>query len=114
MKALVVDDSVVFRIAISQALEESEQISKADTASNGQAGIDYLKKHSDIDLVTLDLEMPIMDGITAIKEIRKFNKDIFILVFSSFSSKGAEKTISALSSGANDFVTKQGWSVQLV
>jgi two-component system chemotaxis response regulator CheB len=107
MKALVVDDSVVFRMAISQALEESDQITKVHSVGNGQAGIDYLKANPDTDLITLDLEMPIMDGITAIKEIRKFNRDVFILVFSSFSSKGAEKTVLALSFGANDFVTKQ-------
>jgi two-component system chemotaxis response regulator CheB len=107
MKALVVDDSVVFRMAITTALQEAEQISSVKSVRNGEEGIKFLRDNPDTALITLDLEMPVMDGISAIREIRKFNKQVFILVFSSFSRKGAEKTVEALSLGANDFVTKQ-------
>ena len=107
MKVLVVDDSVVFRMAISQALTEVPGISNPKTVSNGQLAIQHLKNFPDTDLITLDLEMPVMDGIQTIKEIRKFNKKVIIIVFSSLSIKGAEKTLEALTSGANDFVTKQ-------
>ncbi|PIQ61077.1 MAG: chemotaxis response regulator protein-glutamate methylesterase, partial [Bdellovibrio sp. CG12_big_fil_rev_8_21_14_0_65_39_13] len=107
MKVLVVDDSVVFRMAISQALSEVPGISNPKTVSNGQLAIQHLKNFPDTDLITLDLEMPVMDGIQTIKEIRKFNRKVIIIVFSSLSVKGAEKTLEALTSGANDFVTKQ-------
>lgn len=107
MKILIVDDSVVFRMAIKQALEEIEGVSIVGTLSNGQLAVDWLKKNNDADLITLDMEMPILDGLSTIQEIRKFNKAIPIIVFSSLTTRGAEKTIDALSSGANDFVTKE-------
>ncbi|GAB4408797.1 MAG: chemotaxis response regulator protein-glutamate methylesterase [Bacteriovoracaceae bacterium] len=94
-------------MAISQALSDVPGIGNLLTASNGHIAIDTLKKNPDVDLITLDLEMPVMDGIQTIKEIRKFNKKVIIIVFSSISVKGAEKTLEALTSGANDFVTKQ-------
>lgn len=107
MNVLVVDDSVVFRMAISQALAEVPGVVNPKTVSNGQLAIQHLKNFPNTDLITLDLEMPVMDGIQTIKEIRKFNKKVIIIVFSSQSIKGAEKTLEALTSGANDFVTKQ-------
>ncbi len=107
MKVLIVDDSVVFRMAIKQALGEIEGIQIVDALSNGQLAVDFLKKGNEVDLITLDMEMPILDGMATIKEIRAFNKDVPIIVFSGLTTKGAEKTIDALSSGANDFVTKE-------
>jgi two-component system chemotaxis response regulator CheB len=107
MKILIVDDSVVFRMAIKQALEEVEGVSVVGTLSNGQLAVDWLQKSRDADLITLDMEMPVLDGLSTIKEIRKFNQRVPIIVFSSLTTKGAEKTIDALSSGANDFVTKE-------
>lgn len=106
MKILVVDDSVVFRTAISQALNEVPGYDVVKTCSNGQQAIDYLKTNKEIDLVTLDLEMPVLDGLQTISEIRKFNKTVSIIVFSSHTTSGAEKTMTALSNGANDFVGK--------
>lgn len=105
-KVLIVDDSVVFRTAISQALENVEGLEIFKAVSNGKIAIDFLKANSDISLITLDMEMPVMDGLETIKEIRKFDKDVKIIVFSSQTVRGAEKTIDALSSGANDFVPK--------
>ena len=105
-KVLIVDDSVVFRTAISQALENVNGLEIFKAVSNGKIAIDFLKSNSDIDLITLDMEMPVLDGLETIKEIRKFNKDVKIIVFSSQTVSGAEKTIDALSSGANDFVSK--------
>lgn len=107
MKVLIVDDSVVFRMSISQALEGVPGIHIAGKASNGQVAIEMLKNDPEIELITLDMEMPVMDGMQTIQEIRKFNKTLKIIVFSSLTQKGAEKTIEALSHGANDFVTKQ-------
>jgi two-component system chemotaxis response regulator CheB len=107
MKVLIVDDSVVFRMAIKQALEEAEGVQIIGTLSNGQLAVDFLKRGKEVDLITLDMEMPVLDGLATIKEIRKINKSVPIIVFSSLTTKGAEKTIDALSSGANDFVTKE-------
>lgn len=107
MRILIVDDSVVFRMAIKQALSEVEGVQIADALSNGQLAVDYLKKGNEVDLITLDMEMPVLDGMATIQKIREFNKTVPIIVFSSLTTKGAEKTIEALSHGANDFVTKE-------
>lgn len=106
MKVLVVDDSLVFRSAISNALRTVEGIEVFKTVSNGKFAVDTMKNTPDIDLIVLDLEMPVMDGLTAIQEIRRFNEKVFIIVFSSATLKGAEKTMTALQNGANEFVTK--------
>lgn len=106
MKILVVDDSIVFRSAISQALKTVPELNVFKTAINGKLAIELLKLNSDIDLITLDMEMPVMDGLETIREIRKFNSDVTIIVFSSQTLSGAEKTIEALSAGADDFVAK--------
>ena len=104
---LIVDDSVVFRMAISEALKEVSDIKIIGTASNGKIAVDFFHKNSHPDLVILDMEMPVWDGVQTIEEIRKINKNCIIIVFSSLTQKGAEVTLKALSLGANDFVTKQ-------
>ena len=106
MKILVVDDSIVFRTSITQALNDVEGYNVFKTCSNGKIALDFLMQNPDTELITLDMEMPVMDGLETIKEIRKFNSKVLIVVFSSFTKSGAEKTIDALAAGANDFVTK--------
>lgn len=106
MKILVVDDSLVFRSAIVSAISTEPKLEVIRSLVNGKLAIDFLRSNSDIDLITLDMEMPVMDGMETIREIRKFNANIVIIVFSSYTQKGAEKTLEALSAGANDFVTK--------
>lgn len=106
MKILVVDDSIVFRSAITQALQTIPELNVFKSVVNGKLALDILRLHPDVDLITLDMEMPVMDGLETIKEIRKTNKDVTIIVFSSLTTKGAEKTIEALNAGADDFVAK--------
>jgi len=106
MKVLVVDDSIVFRSAIVSAISSDDSIEVVRSFINGKVALDYLVTHPEIDLITLDMEMPVLDGMETIKEIRKFNKRVVIIVFSAHTQKGAEKTIEALNAGANDFVTK--------
>lgn len=105
MNVLIVDDSVFFRSSISRALEGVEDIHVVGTAGNGKIAIDKLKKLP-VDLITMDIEMPIMDGIETIKHIRKDNNKIAILVFSTLTRFGAKKTIEALTHGADDFLPK--------
>ncbi|MCB9061968.1 MAG: chemotaxis-specific protein-glutamate methyltransferase CheB [Halobacteriovoraceae bacterium] len=106
MNILIVDDSIVFRSAISKALEGEENINVVNAVPNGKIAIDYLKQNSEIDLVTLDLEMPVMDGMETLKVLRSFNRDVNVILFSSLTVRGAEKTIEALALGADDFVAK--------
>ncbi|GAA0483260.1 chemotaxis response regulator protein-glutamate methylesterase of group 1 operon [Paractinoplanes deccanensis] len=105
ISVLVVDDSVVVRRLIVDALGGAENIEVVGTASNGQlaqAKIDQLKP----DVITMDIEMPQMDGIAAVRELRKRHKHIPVIMFSTLSASGATATLEALSAGATDYVTK--------
>ncbi|WP_433827468.1 protein-glutamate methylesterase/protein-glutamine glutaminase [Actinoplanes sp. CA-015351] len=105
ISVLVVDDSVVVRRLITDALSEAQGIQVVGTAANGllaQAKIDQLKP----DVVTMDIEMPEMDGIAAVRELRKRHAALPVIMFSTLSAAGASATLEALSAGATDYVTK--------
>jgi two-component system chemotaxis response regulator CheB len=105
ISVLVVDDSVVVRRLIVDALSGAPDIMVAGTAANGllaQAKIDQLKP----DVVTMDIEMPQMDGIAAVKELRKRDRHLPVIMFSTLSDAGASATLEALAAGATDYVTK--------
>ncbi|HWS36675.1 MAG TPA: chemotaxis response regulator protein-glutamate methylesterase [Actinoplanes sp.] len=104
ISVLVVDDSVVVRRLIVDALGEAQGIQVVGTASNGllaQAKIDQLKP----DVITMDIEMPEMNGIEAVRELRK-RHNMPVIMFSTLSAAGASSTLEALSAGATDYVTK--------
>lgn len=105
MRVLIVDDSVVFRSQIKAALEGVPHIEVVGVANNGKVALQKLAQSS-VDLITLDMEMPEMDGLTTIKEIRKAKFPVKIIVFSSHTTRGSMATLDALTSGAQDFVTK--------
>ena len=105
IKVLVVDDSVVVRRLIVDSLTGASGIEVVGTAANGllaQAKIDQLKP----DAVTMDIEMPQMNGIEAVRELRKRHKHLPVIMFSTLSASGASATLEALSAGATDYVTK--------
>ncbi|AGZ46370.1 protein-glutamate methylesterase/protein-glutamine glutaminase [Actinoplanes friuliensis] len=105
IKVLVVDDSVVVRRLIVDSLTGAPDIEVVGTAANGllaQAKIDQLKP----DAVTMDIEMPQMNGIEAVRELRKRHKHLPVIMFSTLSAAGASATLEALSAGATDYVTK--------
>lgn len=105
VRVLVVDDSAVIRRIISSALAKCDDIEVVGTAANGLLAISFLKENK-VDVVTLDIEMPEMDGLTALNEIRKFERDLPIIMFSTLTQRGANATIQALTSGASDYVSK--------
>ncbi|MGD9701938.1 MAG: chemotaxis response regulator protein-glutamate methylesterase [Acidimicrobiia bacterium] len=99
------DDAVVVRRLLSTVIDEDPQLHVAGTAANGRialAKIEQLKP----DIVTLDIEMPELDGIATLKEIRKSNKSLPVIMFSTLTARGAAATFEALSLGASDYVTK--------
>lgn len=104
MKILVVDDSLMYRTVVKQALSEIPNV-EILSAGNGKVAIELIKS-GDFDLVTMDIEMPVMDGKEACRSIREFNKNIVIIVLSGTSNASANKTLEALSFGANDFISK--------
>jgi two-component system chemotaxis response regulator CheB len=105
ISVLVVDDSVVVRRLIVDALTGVPGVEVVGTASNGriaQQKIDQLRP----DVVTMDIEMPEMNGIEAVRELRKRDKRLPVIMFSTLSSAGASATLDALAAGATDYVTK--------
>jgi two-component system, chemotaxis family, protein-glutamate methylesterase/glutaminase len=104
VRVLVVDDSALMRKLIPQMLASDECIEVVGTAMDGSFA---LKKIEELkpNVVTLDLEMPGMNGIDALKEIMR-REPVPVIVFSSHSTEGASVTVKALGLGAFDFVTK--------
>jgi two-component system chemotaxis response regulator CheB len=105
ISVLVVDDSVVVRRLITDALADDPGIRVVATAPNGRLAlqkIDQLRP----DLVTLDVEMPVLDGIATLRELRKPYPKLPVIMFSTLTAAGATATLDALSAGASDYVTK--------
>lgn len=105
IKVLVVDDSVVVRRLVSDALAEDPAIDVVGTASNGKIALSKLTT-LDPDLITLDIEMPVMDGLETLREIRKLKPRLPVVMFSTLTEAGASATLDALALGASDYVTK--------
>ncbi len=111
IRILIVDDSLVFRSAVQKALEDKEDIQVIGSVRNGVKAMEFIKA-TPPDLVTLDVEMPEMDGLQTLNEIQTFNMsnsgipDIGVIMVSAYTHKGADTTIQALENGAFDFVTK--------
>jgi two-component system, chemotaxis family, protein-glutamate methylesterase/glutaminase len=104
VRVLVVDDSALMRKLIPQLLQGDRSIQVVGTAMDGLLGLKKIKELSP-DVVTLDLEMPRMDGLDMLREIvRQYS--IPVIVVSSHTSKGAYSALNALSQGAFDFVAK--------
>lgn len=102
---LVVDDSAFMRKAISMMLESDPDIKVIGMAHNGEEGVELVQKLKP-DVVTLDIEMPRMDGLTALKHIMEKNPTPVMMV-SSLTTDGASATLDALNLGAVDFIPKQ-------
>ena len=109
IKVLVVDDSATFRKAISNVLAEDPDIEVVGVAPDGSLALKKIEQLNP-DIVTLDIEMPVMDGLTALREINKAYPSVSVIMFSVHTERGAEKTIEALTLGAADFVTKHSGS----
>jgi len=112
LKVLVVDDSALFRRAISEALALLPDVEVIGSAPNGKIALERVAAFAP-DLVTLDLEMPEMGGLEVLEELRRQGRGCGVVVVSSFTSRGSELTIKALERGAFDFITKpSGGDVQ--
>lgn len=111
IKVLVVDDSAFMRKVISDMVNEQLDMMVVDTARDGE---DALRKVSSLspDVITLDVEMPKMNGIQALNEIKKISR-CEVIMLSSLTAKGSEITIEALRLGAFDFIQKPSGSISL-
>jgi two-component system chemotaxis response regulator CheB len=102
---LVIDDSVVVRRVLTQILESDPEVAVAGTAANASIGIQKIPQVTP-NLVLLDVEMPGMDGIEAVKVIRAQWPALPVIMCSTLTERGADTTLRALANGATDYVAK--------
>lgn len=105
IRVLIVDDSVVARKFLNTIVSDEEDMMVAGVAATGKIGLDKIPQVNP-DLIILDIEMPDMDGITTLKEMRKNYAKLPVIMFSSLTKKASVETLDAIAAGANDYVTK--------
>src|SRR6056297_1248752 len=105
MKVLIVDDTIFYRKILQDVLETIHGVEVVGSAHNGKLAIDKIKRHKP-DLITLDVEMPRMNGLETLEAIQDQELDVDALMVSSKTQRGSEITIQALALGAFDFISK--------
>ena len=111
IKVLVVDDSIFMRNIISDMISENPNIEIVGRARNGKEAVE-LNLELKPDVITMDVEMPIMNGLEALKKIMS-DRPAKVIMVSSLTKEGAKETIEALNSGAFDFVSKPSGQISL-
>jgi two-component system chemotaxis response regulator CheB len=105
IRVLVVDDSVVIRRLVTQALSEDAALEVIGAASNGKIALDRIAQLNP-DVITLDIEMPEMDGIALLRRMKSQIVRPRVVMFSTLTDRGAALTLESLALGADDYVTK--------
>jgi len=105
IRILVVDDSVVIRKLVTSTLSEVRGMEVVATAATGKIALAKIQQVAP-DIVILDVEMPDMDGIETLQQIRKLSPRLPVIMFSTKTERGAVATIEALTRGASDYVAK--------
>ncbi len=106
---LIVDDSAVFRTMLGCSFECDPAIEIVGSAADGEIGLRKIKELQP-DVVTLDIEMPKMNGLEMLKKLRQTSPDPIVIMLSTLTEPGAAVTLDALMSGANDYVSKPSQS----
>jgi two-component system chemotaxis response regulator CheB len=104
-RVLIVDDSVVMRRIVRQSLESDPEMEVAGVAANGKIALAMVGQHT-LDAITLDIEMPEMDGLRTLRELRARGVRTPVIMFSTLTERGALATLDALAAGADDYVAK--------
>src|SRR5208337_198948 len=108
VRILIVDDSAVFRKVLSDLLASDPEIVVAGVAGNGRQALARIAEIKP-DVVTLDIDMPGMNGMEALVEIRKLYAKLPVIMFSALTERGATATVDALARGASDYVAKPSY-----
>lgn len=111
IKVIVVDDSALMRKIISDMINSQEDMEVINVARNGDELLKKLDKRPDV--ITLDVEMPMIDGIETLKILKKSHINIPVIMLSSLTEKGSQTTMECLELGAFDFISKPSGSISL-
>ena len=105
LRVMLVDDSAVIRRLLADTLSGDPDIEVCGVAGDGRSALAKLEQFAP-DAIVLDIEMPHLDGIGTLKELRKTRPRLPVVMFSTLTERGAASTLDALAAGANDYVTK--------
>ena len=105
LTVMIVDDSAVIRGIFRRTLEAEPTIEVVASASNGQQAVDALAKKR-VDVVVLDIEMPVMDGMTALPKLLEIAPGVKVIMASTLTEKNAAISLEALQKGAADYIPK--------
>jgi len=105
VRVMVVDDSAVIRGLITRILDADDRIQVVASVGDGQRAVDRIAK-TEIDVIILDIEMPVMDGIAALPKILKVDPDVKVLMASTLTLRNADISMQALRLGATDYIPK--------
>ncbi len=105
IRVMICDDSAVVRGLVTRILEEAPDISVVASVSNGQMALNTLERN-EIDVILLDIEMPIMDGMTALPKLLEIDPGIRVVMQSTLTVKGADISMRAMQLGAADYIPK--------
>jgi two-component system chemotaxis response regulator CheB len=112
INVLIVDDSAVVRGLISKMISNDPNVAVVDTVANGLLAVKRVDR-GDVDIVVLDIEMPVMDGLTALPQILEKYPKIKVIMASTLTMKNAEISLRALEAGAADYITKPSSSREM-
>jgi two-component system, chemotaxis family, protein-glutamate methylesterase/glutaminase len=113
VRLMVVDDSVVIRRLVAQALVQDSMLHAVGTASNGAIGLQRIPQLNP-DVITLDIEMPDMDRLVMPRRARREYPKLRIIVFSTLTERGGAKKLEALTFGADDYVANASHEVRWI
>ena len=109
IRVLIVDDTVLYRKILSDVLSVIPGVEVVGTAANGKIALTKIDQFKP-DMMTLDVEMPVMDGLATLRELQRAKKDVKVIMVSTLTREGATVTMKALELGAFDFIAKPSGS----
>ena len=111
-RVMLVDDSAVIRGFFRRAMDDEPAIEVVSSVGNGQSAVDALPKVKP-DVIVLDIEMPVMDGLTALPKLLEIDPDVKIVMASTLTVANADISLKALSIGATDYIAKPSSTAEL-
>jgi len=112
-RIMIVDDSAFIRGAITRALENDPELLITASLSNGDQAVKALRRDP-VDVIVLDIEMPVMDGLTALPQMKAIDPAVQVIMASTLTQKNAEISLKAMSLGATDYIPKPSTSRELM